>query len=247
MTGEWELERLEGRLGHRFADRRLLARALTHRSAANELVGTRTAFPSGTGNYERLEFLGDAVLDLVAARWLFRRLGGAAEGDLTRIKSHLVSEPVLAREARRLGLGEAMRLGVGEERSGGREKPSLLADVLEAVLGALFVDAGLDAAAPLAEPMLEEALERFREAESPPDAKTDLQERLQARGRELPEYVVAAESGPDHDKRFTVECVVEGAVAGVGEGRSKKRAEQAAAAAVLRSLDDPHDSGPNAR
>jgi ribonuclease III len=221
------LERLEARTGHRFADRELLAAAVTHRS--------RVAEAEAGENYERLEYLGDAVLGLLAADWLLRAFPEEGEGQLSRLKGYLVSEPVLARFARDLDLGAALRLGIGEERSGGREKPSLLADAFEALLGALYLDGGLEAAARVAAPLLEQGLASY-ERSVVTDAKTALQELLQARGAEPPEYRLVEESGPDHVKHFRVECWGLGRRLGGGEGTSKKRAEQAAAAAALADL-----------
>lgn len=216
---------LEKRLGYRFKDPSLLETALTHRSYAHE---------QETGShYERLEFLGDSVLGLVAGDWLFHRFPELPEGELSKRKAHLVSRPVLARHATGLDLGGEIRLGVGEERSGGRTKASLLADVWEAILGAVYLDGGLEPAARLIRPLLEDGTDR----RGPADPKTRLQEVLQARGRGLPEYVLAEEAGPDHAKRFTVHCVIEGDNHGTGVGRSKKLAEQAAAAAALEALE----------
>ena len=217
---------LEERLGHRFADTELLSTALTHRSWAAESVTTRT--------YERLEFLGDAVLGLLAAEWLYRTVE-QPEGELSRLKAYLVSETVLARQAELLGIGDALLLGTGEERSGGRAKGSLLADALEAVLGAIYLDAGLEAARRVAVPLLERALAGYEDAAAA-DAKTALQEVLQARGAALPDYRLVRASGPDHAKTFAVECWAEGQLLGVGTGSSKKRAEKAAAAAALEAL-----------
>jgi ribonuclease III len=217
----------EERLGHRFRRPELLELALTHRSYAHE--------QGLDGNYERLEFLGDAVLGAMTAEWLFAADPGRAEGELSRLKSVLVSEDSLAAFAADLGIGEALRLGVGEERSGGRGKRSLLADALEAILGALWLDGGADAVRPLVGRLLAQTMtdrERLRRA----DTKTRLQELLQGRGWELPLYRVAAEEGPDHRKRFVVECQVRGEVVGRGEGRSKKAAEQRAAARALERL-----------
>ncbi len=220
--------RLERRLGHRFENFELLGTALTHRSYANE--------QELEDNYERLEFLGDAVLALVAAEWLYRREPDAAEGELSKLKGFLVSEPVLAAWGEEIGLGDLIRLGVGEERSGGRAKPSLLADVLEAVIGAMYLDGGLPPVRAFVEGLLVQGHGdrpewRYR------DAKSALQERLQAAGRSLPRYVLAASEGPDHEKLFKIECWVEGETLGVGEGRSKKHAEQAAAESALRGLE----------
>ncbi len=222
------LQRLEERLGHRFERRELLERALTHRSYANE-HGLET-------NYERLEFLGDAVLGLVAAEQLFDERPRRTEGALTRRKAHLVSARVLAERARALDLGALLRLGVGEERSGGREKSSLLADALEAVLGAVFRDGGYEAARRVAGRLLEEAREAS-ERVARRDAKTRLQELAQGRGWGRPVYREIASSGPDHEKLFTVECRVGSRALGVGDGRTKKQAEQRAAAAILAELE----------
>lgn len=223
-----DLESLQERLKYRFEDPGLLRAALIHRSYANERELEM--------NYERLEFLGDAVLALATAEWLYRRRPEATEGELSKVKSFLVSEPVLAARAEEIGLGSLIRLGVGEERSGGRAKPSLLADALEAVIGAMYLDGGLQPAGAFVERLLakghgERPEWRYR------DAKSALQEHLQAAGRPLPRYVLTASEGPDHEKSFKIECRVEGEALGVGEGRSKKHAEQAAAESALRDLE----------
>ena len=215
---------LEEGLGYRFRKRRLLETALTHRSYAHER--------GLDDHYERLEFLGDAVLGLIAADWLFQRHPDRPEGDLSRLKSTLVSARSLARYAGDLQLGERLRVGVGEERSGGRAKRSLLADSLEAVFGAIYLDGGMDAARKVVHRFLVELTED-EEAAVAGDAKTTLQELTQARGWELPEYRLSGSSGPDHDKHFEVECAVRDEVVGRGEGPSKKVAEQKAAAAAL--------------
>jgi ribonuclease III len=215
----------EKRLGYRFKQVALLDLALTHRSYANE-QGTEV-------NYERLEFLGDSVLGLVATEWLYRNLPDLPEGELTKRKNHLVSKDVLAPWAQRLDVGEVLRLGVGEERSGGRSKTSLLANSMEAVFGAVFLDGGLDAARAVILPMLAEGSGERPPAAIDRDAKTRLQEVAQAQGLPLPEYRLVAETGPDHSKVFTVECWLEGDCAGSGEGPSKKVAEQRAAADAL--------------
>jgi ribonuclease-3 len=221
------LAELERRLGYRFHDRGLLEAALTHRSHAQET--------GGAVQYERLEFLGDAVLGLAAAERLYRGLPAEAEGELSRLKAWVVSAESLARHAEALGLGELLRLGVGEERTGGRRKRSLLADALEALFGAVYLDGGPTAALALLAPYLEGAL--AADPGRAGDAKTRLQEAAQARSWELPAYRIAGESGPDHAKRFEVEVLVRGEIAGRGEGRSKKEAQQAAAAAALAALD----------
>ncbi|MEO8276853.1 MAG: ribonuclease III [Thermoanaerobaculia bacterium] len=222
------LASLEGRFGHTFKDRLRLENALTHRSWANEAR-------SGA-HYERLEFLGDAVLGLVTADWLFEQFESRAEGELSLRKSMLVSEGALARYAESLGLGETLRLGTGEERSGGRAKPSLLADVVEALFGAAYLDGGFDAARSVVRRYLEHASETPL-AQQAVDPKTTLQEQVQSRGWPLPAYAVVDESGPDHDKVFTVEVRILGELAGRGIGRTKKGAEQAAAGGALGRID----------
>ena len=227
------LKALERRLGCRFRHRALLKQALTHPSYANE--------QGLAGDYERLEFLGDSVLGLAAAEWLFATYAEVAEGEMSELKSYLVSRSSLARWAGEMDLGAALRVGVGEERSGGREKDSLLADAFEAVLGALFVDRGWSAARAVLIPRFVESLER-RPAVHLGDAKTRLQEAAQAGGSALPEYRLVAEEGPDHEKWFTVECWLDGSVVGSGTGRSKKLAEQRAAAVALAALRPPTGS-----
>jgi len=223
-----DLGALETRLRHHFESAELLEVALTHRSYANE--------QGIAANYERLEFLGDAVLDLVTAEWLYRCHPEASEGYLTRQKSYFVSEPVLAGIAEDLALGGLIRLGVGEARSGGEGKPSLLADALEAVIGALYMDGGLAGCRRFIEGFLEDARTRGSRRRYR-DAKSALQEVLQAAGRPLPRYVLTASEGPDHEKQFTVECRVRATVLGTGAGRSKKIAEQSAAEAALLEIE----------
>lgn len=224
-----ELKKFERRLGVRFKKRALLERALTHRSYANE-QGLEE-------NYERLEFLGDSVLGLVAAEWLFATHPDMPEGGLSELKAYLVSRPVLAEHATSVGLGEVLRVGVGEERSGGRDKPSLLADALESVIGAVFLDRGMKRCRRLLVPMFENALD-LRESLGRAAAKTRLQELAQARSWPLPDYRHIAEEGPDHRKRFTVECWVDGRLLASASGRTKKVAEQKAAAGALAELAD---------
>ena len=219
---------LEARFGHVFQSRELLDAALTHRSWANEA--------GSPAHYERVEFLGDAVLGLVAAEWLFEQFSGRAEGELSLRKSMLVSEGALARYAEKLALGEGLRLGAGEERSGGRLKASLLADVVDALFGAVYLDGGFAAARAVVRKYLESSSELPLEQQAI-DPKTTLQEQVQGRGWPLPVYTVVEESGPDHDKVFTVEVRIRGALAGRGIGRTKKGAEQAAAGGALAELE----------
>ncbi len=224
-----ELDGVETRLGYRFDERSWLDRALTHGSWANE-AGRR-------GHYERLEFLGDSVLGLITAQWLFDRYPEGSEGDLASRLSYLVSAPVLSSIGRHLELGPVVRFGVGEERAGGRNRDGLLADVVEAVLGALYLDGGLEVARTFFRPHLEREAARAAEDDLlSKDPKTRLQERLQGAGRELPEYRLVAEEGPPHDRTFVFECWVEEERLGLGRGSTKKRAQQAAAERALDRL-----------
>lgn len=221
---------LAARLGRRFRDRALLRQALTHRSSAHE-SGERDA------HYERLEFLGDAVLGFLAAEMLFRRDATADEGTLTRRKQAVVSSVALAEASRRLGLGEEARLGRGEESSGGRAKPSILADLFEAVLGAVYLDGGVRAARAFVRRHLGAELEAAcAEAAAGTDHKTRLQEMLQGSRRETPVYRTVATSGPAHRRSFEVEVLAGGAVLGRGRGGSRKLAERDAAQAALAAL-----------
>jgi ribonuclease-3 len=220
---------LEERLGHRFVDHELLARALTHRSYANESRDPEIA------DNERLEFLGDAVLDLVVGHLLLITHAGADEGELSRQRAELVSEPSLARLAQALRLGDCLLLGRGESRSGGRSKESLLADTFEALLGAVFLDAGYLAADGVIRRMLTPLLHASANQVGQ-DFKTRLQEKLQAQ-RQRPEYQLVAASGPDHQRHYLVEVLVADGVLGRGEGTTKKRAEQEAARQALEFLE----------
>lgn len=221
-------ESLLERLGHRFSDRSLFDLAITHRSFANE---------QGLGDHnERLEFLGDAVLGLVVVDRLYRRRPEQAEGELARAKAALVSASALAPYAEATGLGEVLRLGVGESRSGGRRKRSLLADGWEALLGAVYLDGGMAAAEAAVDRYLAWA-ERRIEVELR-DPKTELQERVQARGRPLPGYAIVEEHGPEHDKTFVCRVDAGDGITGVGRGRTRKEAQQAAAAAALAALSE---------
>lgn len=223
-----QLRSFEQRLGYRFEDPSLLLQALTHRS----LVGEGDDGTGSLEHYERLEFLGDAVLGLVAAEWLYSTRPEEAEGQLARLKSFLVSATVLAKWARKLDVGSALILGTSEERTGGRDKKSLLADSMEAVFGAVFLDRGLEGARPVILAMLESA--QFEDhSRKRQDAKTRLQELLQAEGRDLPDYRQVGESGPDHDRTFYYECWIDGQKLGEGRGPTKKAAEREAARRAL--------------
>ncbi len=212
---------LAERLGHSFGDLNLLRHALAHRSWCGEQEG-------GAPSNERLEFLGDAVLSLVVARYTYDRYPTFAEGQLAKIRSAVVNARVLAGVAGRLGLGDVLLLGRGEEASGGRTKASILADAFEAVLGAVYLDAGWDAAVQLVLRELGEPIERAGREPDDYDHKSRLQERAVREGAGPPRYVVTG-SGPDHDRAYVAEVYLDGSRCGVGEGRSKKDAEQDAA------------------
>jgi ribonuclease-3 len=223
---------LQAALGYRFRDPALLERALTHRSFAHE-AGKPVAEA-----YERLEFLGDALLGFIVSHWLWQDDRSAPEGTLTRRKQAVVRTDSLASAARALGLGEALHLGRGELRTGGRAKPSLLADVFEAVLGAIYIDGGIRPARSFVRRHLREAMQAAGQlAEVADDYKTRLQERVQARLRSTPAYRIVRKSGLAHAPEFTAEVRVEGEVLGVGTGSSRKQAEQEAAREALAHYD----------
>jgi ribonuclease-3 len=234
-------ERLEVKLGYRFKDRLLLEQALTHSSAVPELRAVQEADRKkgvAVGNYERLEFLGDAVLDMLASEYLLTSFPDWSEGQLSKSRARLVNARSLESAARRIGLGEHLRLGRGEEKTGGREKPALLADGFEAIVAAVYLDSGLDSARQLLRRLLfEQAVEERGERMADSDRKSALQEYLQRRGRPPAEYRLAGESGPDHQKVFVVEVLAEGTSLGQGEGSTKKEAEQRAARSALTQLE----------
>jgi len=214
---------IEGALGHRFARPEQLALALTHRS-----------FGDGPNN-EKLEFLGDAVLSLAISDILMARFPAAREGDLSKMRAGLVNAEVLARKARDLDLGRWLRVGKGEDKSGGRDKPSILAAVYEALLGAVYLDAGYESARAVVEAHFAgEVLEQATPGQR--DYKTQLQELTQRLFRETPAYTLVEQSGPEHEKRFVSEIRIGGQTRGRGVGRSKKTAEQAAAMEALAAL-----------
>lgn len=237
-----DLSTLEERLGHRFARRALLEQAVTHASYAREMEshnGVDGAFVPAADN-EQMEFLGDAVLGFVVSRELFERFPEYQEGELSKLRAHLVSARHLLRPARELGMGQYLRLGRGEERSGGRSKVALLVDSLEAVIAALFLDAGLDVAhrfilQSILEPGLAEVHQDGSKKLPVIDYKSALQEEVHASGRSQPRYVLVKEEGPDHRKLFTMEAQVPAAPNGDkafarrAEGNTKKLAEQRAA------------------
>ncbi len=231
MTSATSADSLQSILGYRFKRMALLDEALTHKSYVNE---QRKGFAA---HNERLEFLGDAVLSLLVSEQLSYSMPGTSEGALSKLKARLVSEPVLCAVARRLQLGQWLRLGRGEERSGGREKDSLLADTLEAVIAAVYLDGGLDAGRAVVAKLYEQEFTSVLAPQHVPggdDYKTQFQEWCQKRHEVLPEYAVVKESGPDHDKQFEVEVTMNREFAGRGSGKTKKEAEQAAAKEALK-------------
>lgn len=219
-------ERAERILGYRFRDEAYLAAALTHPSYAAEHAGTRA--------YDRLEFLGDAVLGFIVADEMFRSFPDEPEGDLTRRKHSVVSGAALAPAATGLGLGELLRLGRGADAAGERERPSVLENALEALVGAIYLDGGLEAA--------REFIARFRagipaqRTSTVDDVKSLLQQHTQAGGGSLPAYRIVGVDGPPHKRTFSAEVAIDGRVMGIGTGRSKQAAEKAAASAALTAL-----------
>jgi len=223
-----DLNELQSRLGIVFRDQNLLKEAFTHSSYVNEQR-------SGQKRHnERLEFLGDAVLELTVSEYLFRAYPERTEGELTKLRASIVCEPSLVTYAEKLHFGTYVFLGKGEELTGGRNRPALLADVFEAFIGALYLDQGLHAV----QQFLHRHLFSYLEADSQPivDYKTALQEYTQQRGLGAVDYRIVRETGPDHDKHFVTEVWLEEQLLGTGSGRSKKEAEQQAAAQALQSL-----------
>ncbi len=223
---------VEERLGYTFRDSDLLRLALTHPSYAHE-------HPQEGGeshHNQRLEFLGDAVLDFLVAAWLYERFPDLPEGTLTRLRATLVCTESLARLARDLRVGEALRLGRGEEEHGGRNRDANLCDAMEALAGALYLDAGLERLWTLLRPWFEQTLEHILATRSYIDAKSRFQEWAQAEARLTPTYRIVREEGPDHAKVFTAQVLLDGEVVGEGVGRSKRAAEQAAAEVALARL-----------
>jgi len=218
------LDALQQRLGHVFAQPALLTRALTHRSF-------------GSAHNERLEFLGDAVLNMAVSALLYQRFAGSDEGDLTRVRAHLVREDSLHRAALGLGLPQVLRLSEGEARGGGAQRASILADAVEALIGAAFLDGGFDAAQGVVRRLFGELIDSTEIDNWSKDAKTELQEWLQARRLAVPSYRIVATRGQAHAQTFEVECQVAPlGLAERGEGRSRRTAEQQAARRMLESL-----------
>lgn len=219
---------LEVAIGYHFQNITLLQNALTHSSYANE------RWHNSLMSNERLEFLGDAILGMNVAEFLFRTFPDRPEGELTRMRADMVCEKTLAAIADKIGLGQHLLLGHGEDRLGGRKRDSILADAVESVIAACYIDGGMDAAHAF--------IERFVLCEVPTrqmhnvDYKTALQEKVQQKKNQVLQYAMVGEHGPDHDKQFEVEVTLNGVVVGSGVGTSKKRAEQAAAKAAMEKL-----------
>lgn len=225
-----ELSALEKRLGFEFHDKSLLQRALIHRSYLNE----HPEFP--LEDNERLEFLGDAVLDFVTGAYLYHRFPELQEGPLTNLRSTLVRRSTLARFARQLELGGHMLMGHGEAESGGRHRPANMCAAFEAVVGALYLDQGLDSVRHLLEPLILPEISRALQDSLEKDPKSHLQELAQARMHRTPRYATVAETGPDHAKLFTVEVSIGDQVYGQGHGPSKQQAAQEAARQALQQI-----------
>lgn len=219
------MKKLEDNLGYKFNNITLLQNALTHSSYANE---AHTSY----GSNERLEFLGDAVLSVIVADYIYKNFGKLPEGELTKLRASLVCEKSLYTFSKQLGVGEYLKLGKGEAANGGAERPSLLADAFEAILAAVYLDGGMEQARNI---VMRFVLEELKNTDNEvfKDYKTCLQEVIQRNPEERLSYVLIAESGPDHDKRFTVEVHLNSNVLGTGVGKSKKLAEQAAAKEAL--------------
>ncbi len=220
------METLEAKLGYTFRDRRLLENALTHSSYANE-----NHSPSGSN--ERLEFLGDSVLGMVTADFLYREHPDLPEGELTRKRAALVREESLVEVADRLDLGAYLKLGRGEDHGGGRQRPSIRADAVEAVLAAVFLDGGLGEAKKIIQRFI---LDKEEEKAASQDYKTALQEQIQRESGQVLNYRLTGESGPDHAKVFSVAVELNGKTVGQGQGHSKKEAEQLAAKAAMEAI-----------
>lgn len=219
---------LETAIGYRFQNLSLLQNALTHSSYANE------RWHNSLLSNERLEFLGDSILGMLVAEYLFRNFPNRPEGELTRMRADMVCEKTLAAAANRIGLGKHLLLGHGEEQGGGRSRDSILADAVESVIAACFLDGGVDAALKFVQQfiLVEVPVSKLHNA----DYKTQLQELVQQKKNQVLSYALVGQSGPDHDKQFDVEVSLNGAVVGRGSGSSKKRAEQDAARTAIEKL-----------
>ena len=225
------VKKVQQELGIDFDDSELLIRALTHKSYANERR------EENLKDNERLEFLGDAVLDLVVNQYLFLEYPNHPEGELAQIRSVVVSAPTLAEKSREIDLGDYLLLGKGEEATGGRKRDSILADAFEAVIGSIYLDQGLEAARDFILDLLITNIENVEQGDHIQDYKTLLQELLQKNSNHRPQYEVISEQGPDHNKSFTVQVTFKDEILGVGSGSSKKRAQQSSAKEAINKLD----------
>lgn len=224
MTYDSSIRALEKNLSYRFQNNDLLLTALTHASYSNE---------KGAESYERLEFLGDAVLQIIVSRYLYERFSGVPEGLLTKYRQYLVCETTLAKIAASLALGDCLRLGKGESAGNGRSRPSILADAVESVLAAVYLDGGLGEAERVLLSLMREELDNCVQNRDG-DYKTRLQQLVEQDGTESLEYVVVSRTGPDHAPEYSIEARINSNCVGVGKGRSKHEAEQAAAREALR-------------
>jgi ribonuclease-3 len=230
-----DLTALEHEIGHRFNEKSLLKKAVTHKSHAHENQTHSLSFN------ERLEFLGDSVLELIVSEYLYSNYKDFTEADLSRVKSYAVQEATLAETARRLNLGSYLLLGKGEEVTGGREKPSLLADAFEAVLAAIYLDGGYDKAQDFTLKYLGQKIDDFAQQNFIVDFKTKLQEVSQSQFGVLPNYITHKEEGPEHQKSFEVEVYVKEKLFGSGRGRTKKAAAQKAAEEGLQNIKENNE------
>jgi len=236
-----DYQELEARIGYQFRNPELLKLALTHRSFAYERPEQMPEIKNNLipGNYERLEFLGDAVVDLVIGHLLMQSFPQALEGELSKRRASLVNIKQLSRLAKKLGLDEWIRLGKGEEASGGRNKPSILSDSYEAICAAVYLDGGFERVFSMIQTHFQEMFSRVNLSQMEQDYKTRLQELIQAQNRRTPRYRMVAESGPDHSKSFEVEVIINQQAVARGIGKSKKDAEQDAAQKALAILENP--------
>ena len=232
MREGYDLKTLEERIGYCFKDSELLKQAVTHSSFVNEQKINRTE------DYERLEFLGDAVLELVASHFLFHEYKDLSEGELTKLRASMVCEPALAFCARDLELGQFLRLGKGEELTGGRDRESITSDAMEAVIGAIYLDGGMEPAKAFIDRYILSDLENKQLFN---DSKSKLQEMIQGVLKKEFHYELLEENGPEHNKTFTVEVIMEDKSLGRGLGRTKKAAEQQAAYMAILSLKEQED------
>lgn len=230
MIRQDKIDRFEAVIGYHFSDPALLVQALTHSSYGKEHIEKSV----GLKDYERLEFLGDAVLELVTSNYLYQKYDWQ-EGQLTKTRAKIVCEASLSYIARKNGFGPFLIMGKGEEKTGGRERDSILCDVVESVIGAVYLDSGYDQAEQLIHRLVLDHLDQIPDGRAA-DYKTTLQEKLQGEGRPIPEYRVVDQEGPTNDRIFTTELYIEGSLVSTARGRSKKQAAQEAARQALEKL-----------